>query len=146
MTARRWRSSGRFHRPSSPFPTSSPAPARRRPKTTKAWLIGTHHGHGRPFFPAVEWPPPGVTFATCVDDADTTITSAPPPSLAELQARWLDLHATLHQRYGAWRLAHFDAILRLADHRRSQYEQKQEDDADENVDEQEKEEKEEEGS
>src|ERR1700731_3523577 len=20
------------------------------------WLIGTHHGHGRPFFPPVDWP------------------------------------------------------------------------------------------
>jgi CRISPR-associated endonuclease/helicase Cas3 len=87
------------------------------------WLIGTHHGVGRPFFPSVEWPPPGETFEADVDGE--TRKSALAPKLAERQARWLDLHSVLHRRYGAWRLAHFEAILRLADHRRSEAEQRE---------------------
>jgi CRISPR-associated endonuclease/helicase Cas3 len=86
------------------------------------WLIGTHHGAGRPFFPAVEWPPPGETFEANVDA--TTRTSAIVPTLASRQARWLDLHSALQRRYGPWRLALFETVLRLSDHRRSEEEQR----------------------
>ena len=87
------------------------------------WLIGTHHGYGRPFFPSPEreWPGEGETFAT--DLGDGTIVSKPARSLADLTAAWLDISERLKRRYSVWGLARLEAILRLADHRRSEAEQ-----------------------
>lgn len=87
------------------------------------WLIGTHHGWGRPFFPPVEWPAPGESFAVDLGDGSGTVTSAAANDLASLQARWIDLQARLTSRYGPWGLARLEAIIRLADHRRSEKEQ-----------------------
>lgn len=58
------------------------------------WLIGTHHGHGRPIFPAGTW----------TDGVD---------------AWWCGLAARVYRRHGPWKLAHMEAVLRLADGRRS---------------------------
>lgn len=85
------------------------------------WLIGTHHGWGRPFFPPVEWPEPGSTFA--VDLGDGVHTSSPAMRLDVLTGEWNELRARVTRRYGPWELARLEAILRLADHRRSQAEQ-----------------------
>lgn len=85
------------------------------------WLVGTHHGHGRPFFPPVEWPPPGSEFETDLGDGQRS--SLPAPSLAEFTAWWLDLRDKLEKKYGPWGLARLEAVLRLADHRASQVEQ-----------------------
>lgn len=87
------------------------------------WLIGTHHGHGRPFFPAPEseWPREGECFEA--DLGDGSIGAKPARSLADLTAVWLDLSERVKRRYGAWGLARLEAILRLADHRRSEAEQ-----------------------
>lgn len=89
------------------------------------WLIGSHHGYGRPFFPAPEreWPREGETFQC--DLGDGLINARPARSLADLTALWIDLGARLTRRYGAWGLARFEAILRLADHRRSEAEQEE---------------------
>jgi CRISPR-associated endonuclease/helicase Cas3 len=89
------------------------------------WLIGTHHGHGRPFFPApeFEWPREGECFEA--DLGDGSIGAKPARSLADLTAAWLDLSERVKRRYGAWGLARLEAILRLADHRRSEAEQEQ---------------------
>lgn len=87
------------------------------------WLVGTHHGYGRPFFPPVEWPPPGSAFKTDLGDGQHS--SLPALSLAELSAWWLDLRNKLEKKYGPWGLARLEAVLRLADHRASQHELKE---------------------
>jgi CRISPR-associated endonuclease/helicase Cas3 len=88
------------------------------------WLIGTHHGYGRPFFPHA-------------DDADSDLRRLPqvdgltpaalPPGLGpqslgfEVDGRdWAALFADLKTRYGTWGLARLEAVLRLADHRASE--------------------------
>jgi CRISPR-associated endonuclease/helicase Cas3 len=72
------------------------------------WLIGSHHGYGRPFFPhqdPLEQPP-----------------DIGPQSLAFdwNGYDWSSLFARLKVRYGVWELARMEAILRLADHRASE--------------------------
>jgi CRISPR-associated endonuclease/helicase Cas3 len=87
------------------------------------WLIGTHHGYGRPFFRAPErdWPGEGAIFEA--DLGDGKVSARPARSLAELTALWVDMFVGLRRRYGPWGLARLEAILRLADHRRSEAEQ-----------------------
>lgn len=89
------------------------------------WLIGTHHGRGRPFFsaPETDWPGEGVTFQT--DLGDGKIVSKPARSLADLTAAWFDISERVAHSYGIWGLARLEAILRLADHRRSEAEQEE---------------------
>jgi CRISPR-associated endonuclease/helicase Cas3 len=85
------------------------------------WLIGTHHGYGRPFFTEAEWPRCGEEFL--VDLGDGEVMSRPAPTFAELQSEWLDLRVRVNEKYGPWGLARLEAIVRLADHRRSEWEQ-----------------------
>lgn len=88
------------------------------------WLIGTHHGHGRPFFP----------FDDPLDDQNRDIfasngdilhlpASAGPQRLDfDWQGLdWLGLFHRLKRRYGIWELARLEAVLRLADHRASEF-------------------------
>lgn len=72
------------------------------------WLIGTHHGYGRPFFPH--------------GDPDEAMPDVGPQSLAfDWRGQdWAALFQTLKARYGAWELARMEAVLRLADHRASE--------------------------
>lgn len=58
------------------------------------WLIGTHHGYGRPVFPAASW----------TDGIDPW---------------WCSLAVRVYRRHGPWKLAYLEAVLRLADGRRS---------------------------
>jgi CRISPR-associated endonuclease/helicase Cas3 len=86
------------------------------------WLIGTHHGYGRPFFPLVEWPRTGDEMIEA-DLGDGSVSVKPSRCLAELTAQWIDLFVSVQARYGPWGLARLEAILRLADHRQSEAEQ-----------------------
>jgi CRISPR-associated endonuclease/helicase Cas3 len=84
-------------------------------------LIGSHHGRCRPFAPVIEDPSPrsvrldhlGTSFGdACTDTGLERLDSGVPERF------WL-----LVRRYGWWGLALLEAILRLADHRRSEEEQ-----------------------
>lgn len=95
------------------------------------WLIGTHHGQGRPFFqPAstqtgslVEWPEPsGELIVIDLDGAKLNVERF--RSLAQLTGAWIDLAERVQRRYGPWGLARLEAILRLADHRQSERDEK----------------------
>ena len=72
------------------------------------WLIGTHHGFGRPFF----------------GFSDPRAEGTGPQSLAYSfeGLDWASVFDRLRQRYGTWGLARLEAILRLADHRASEAE------------------------
>ncbi len=88
------------------------------------WLIGSHHGLGRPFFnfldPAPEPPLP------CLDVANWRLPEdeSGPQSLGFDfgGADWPSLFEQLKRCYGIWGLAYLEAILRLADHRASEEE------------------------
>lgn len=73
------------------------------------WLIGVHHGFGRPFFDFVDpqWEGAAGPHA---------------PAFSFDGADWPQLFEALKRRYGIWRLAHLEAVLRLADHRASEEE------------------------
>jgi len=83
-------------------------------------LIASHHGHGRPFAPLVPDPHP-VHVHVVLGDLDLEAPSD--HGLARLDGGVMDRFWRLVRRYGWWRLAWFEAVLRLADHRTSQREQ-----------------------
>ena len=88
------------------------------------WLVGTHHGFGRPLFPHYDQKDgearPDLLKAFGVDDILEAGTG--PQSLAfSFQGMdWAQLFDCLKQRYGIWGLARLEAFLRLADHRASE--------------------------
>lgn len=83
-------------------------------------LVTAHHGYGRPFLPVaedqqpqvVEWRIDGVEVAGRSDHGLERLDAGPP-----------DRFWALVRRYGWFRLAWLEALLRLADHRRSEQEQ-----------------------
>jgi CRISPR-associated endonuclease/helicase Cas3 len=64
------------------------------------YLVGSHHGHGRPFLPV-----------------------APDKSLWEQLDGWPESWAALQQEYGPWGLAYLETLVRLADWAVSEEEQ-----------------------
>lgn len=108
------------------FAQAHPRFARANDPDLVLWLIGTHHGHGRPLFPSVksslDWPEPGSTFQ--VDLGDGAVVARPAPSASEWLGRWSGIRSRLTRRHGPWGLARLEAVLRLADHRRSEAERK----------------------
>ena len=89
------------------------------------WLIGSHHGLGRPFFNFLDLDC-GQDPLPCLDVPEWRLATdeSGPESLAfDFHGTdWPSLFEDLKRRYGTWRLAHFEAVLRLADHRASEEE------------------------
>jgi CRISPR-associated endonuclease/helicase Cas3 len=69
------------------------------------YLVATHHGYGRPWFPVCQ-------------DAE-----APGSKQTSIDSGWLRAFATLSKRYNPWFLANMELILRAADARQSMDEQ-----------------------
>ena len=94
------------------------------------WLIATHHGLGRPFFDFTdprEGAAPHAGHAACLGVSQWRLAPGPgPESLAfDIDGDdWPALYERLRRRYGIWRLAHLETILRLADHRASESERR----------------------
>ena len=85
-------------------------------------LVESHHGHCRPFAPVV------------VDDAPVDVSlelngqrlmANSATGLEQVDAGPADRFWRLTRRYGWWGLAWLESLLRLADHRRSEWEQRQ---------------------
>lgn len=79
-------------------------------------LIGTHHGWGRPWFPANADPEP-VSIVTLYQGQKVQGEST--PKLDQLNAGWADQFEQLQARYGFWGLAYLESIVRLADYQAS---------------------------
>lgn len=94
------------------------------------YLIGSHHGRGRPLWPFTEsdepLEPPGIVsveldgFALSVD-----LPTRPEAALSPLHTGWVDLFWRLVRRYGYWGLAYLETLLVLADHRQSEAEREE---------------------
>ena len=87
------------------------------------WLIGTHHGHGRPFFPPCFDPQPATTSELSINNMILDVRADEAP--LRLDQGWFERAVRLRRRYGPWELARLEAILRLADHAASADEQDQ---------------------
>ena len=89
------------------------------------WLVGTHHGHGRPFFPPCEdcmdGPTKGTTVSMEIDEQKLVANTVDAP--IRMDQGWFERGARLLRRFGPWELARLEAILRLADHAASADEQ-----------------------
>jgi CRISPR-associated endonuclease/helicase Cas3 len=89
------------------------------------WLVGTHHGYGRPFFPHsdVEDAKVRTNLPDVLGIPHNTIEAGASPQSLAFDWKGLDwpgLYECLKARYGVWELARMEAILRLADHRASE--------------------------
>ena len=85
------------------------------------WLVGTHHGYGRPFFPHsdVEDARERTNLPDVLDIPHNTLEAGAGPQSLAFDWKGLDwpgLYECLKVRYGVWELARMEAILRLADH------------------------------
>lgn len=100
-----------------------------RDKQLVLWLVGTHHGQGRPFFPHVDLEDnrDRSGFPRGLDLPEALKAGYGPQSLAYDWAGldWSGLYEVLKRRYGVWELARMEAVLRLADHRASEEESTQ---------------------
>lgn len=87
------------------------------------YLVGTHHGRGRPFMPVV---PDSTNEITELCHGDAIIRTSCDHRLYRLDSGWTDLFWQMIRRHGYWNLAFLEAMLRLADQAVSDEEQQQE--------------------
>ena len=88
------------------------------------WLMGTHHGYGRPFFRFRE-----TEEGRTPEYADCPVTNGQPtpngpgpeaPAYEHDGRDWARIGQRLRRKYGTWGLAYMEAVVRLADHRASE--------------------------
>jgi CRISPR-associated endonuclease/helicase Cas3 len=87
------------------------------------WLIGSHHGYGRPFFPHEDPDDSRPRTVPAVLGLPANLPAEPGPQSLAFDWHgldWATLFVRLKARYGAWELARMEAIVRLADHRASE--------------------------
>ena len=88
------------------------------------WLIGTHHGLGRPFFGFTDPQASngGHDLSRCLDVDRWRVGPGPGPqslAFAYNGLDWATMFERLKRDYGTWGLARLETVLRLADHRAS---------------------------
>lgn len=83
------------------------------------YLVGTHHGRGRPLMPAIDDPGTAISF-----ELDGRIFGFEGQhGLEQLDSGWTDRFWQLNRRYGYWGLAYLEMLLRLADQSQSAHEE-----------------------
>jgi CRISPR-associated endonuclease/helicase Cas3 len=85
------------------------------------WLVGSHHGRGRPWFAYVN-DPDAIEFRTSLIGDSYEATVSGDQHFSHLDAGWVATFWSVMRRYGWWATAYLEAVLRLADHRRSEFE------------------------
>jgi len=87
-------------------------------------LIGSHHGYCRPFAPVADGQEEiPVTLRTTSPDGESDVEFEANTNhrLEQLESGLADRFWRLTRRYGWWGLAYLEAMLRLADHRASEF-------------------------
>ena len=87
------------------------------------WLIGTHHGFGRPFYHFSESEDSREAPMPCLEvESWPVFSETGPQSLAFSfeNLDWAAIFESLKRKYGIWGLAHLETVVRLADHRASE--------------------------
>lgn len=88
------------------------------------WLIGVHHGYGRPLFPHSDaWDGRDRDDLVAIEGPKLSLKAGPGPQSLVFSFDgwdWPQLFDCLKRRYGVWELARLEAIVRLADHRASE--------------------------
>ena len=85
-------------------------------------LLGSHHGHCRPFAPVVIDPSPQHV---ALDISGLNFSAQTDTGLERLDSGVSERFWRLTRRYGWWGLAWLETIFRLADHRQSEREEKE---------------------
>lgn len=85
-------------------------------KDLALYLIGVHHGRGRPFMPSIE--DSGCYIRLQFEDEKIIFEGK--HNLEKLDSGWPELFWSLNRRYGYWGLAYLETLVRLADHRLSE--------------------------
>jgi CRISPR-associated endonuclease/helicase Cas3 len=83
------------------------------------YLIGTHHGFGRPFAPV--WLDEDYEVRARIDGREIAVRGV--HRVAGLDSGWTERYWALTRKYGWWGLAYLEAIVRRADCVRSREEQ-----------------------